>query len=120
MRPEILFPLFAPIAALKGVGPRLEPLLAKLAGPLVRDVLYLTPQNLIRREPVKTAQAAEGEEQTMVVTIEKHLKPGKVVIEFLPLIPKGLKRLEFMTLLQDRIETATTALVAEGRALLAR
>jgi 1-acyl-sn-glycerol-3-phosphate acyltransferase len=46
-------------------------------------------------------------------------RPGNVVIEFLPSIPTGLKRQEFMTLLQDRIETATTALVAEGRALLA-
>ena len=38
MRPEILFPLFAPIDTLKGVGPRVAPLLAKLAGPIVRDV----------------------------------------------------------------------------------
>ena len=31
MRPEILFPLYAPIASLKGVGPRVAPLLEKLA-----------------------------------------------------------------------------------------
>ena len=33
MRPEILFPLFAPVTSLKGVGPRVAPLLEKLAGP---------------------------------------------------------------------------------------
>ena len=33
MRPlEILFPLYAPITSLKGVGPRVAPLLEKLAG----------------------------------------------------------------------------------------
>ena len=32
MRPEILFPLFAPSASLKGVGPKLAPLLERLAG----------------------------------------------------------------------------------------
>ena len=49
MRPEILFPLFAPITSLKGVGPRVAPLLAHVAGPRVRDALFLSPQSLIRR-----------------------------------------------------------------------
>jgi 1-acyl-sn-glycerol-3-phosphate acyltransferase len=46
--------------------------------------------------------------------------PGKMVIEFLPPIPPGLKRREFMTALEAEIETATARLVAEGRASLAR
>jgi 1-acyl-sn-glycerol-3-phosphate acyltransferase len=45
---------------------------------------------------------------------------GTVVIEFLPAIPAGLPRREFMTTLEQRIETATAALVTEGEALLAR
>jgi ATP-dependent DNA helicase RecG len=77
MRPEILFPLFAPIGALKGVGPRVAPLLERVAGPLVRDVLFVAPQNLVRREVVKTAEAREGEEQTLLVTIDAHQKPGR-------------------------------------------
>src|SRR5580704_7973617 len=77
MRPEILFPLFAPITSLKGVGPRIAPLLEKVAGPLVRDVLFLTPQSLVHRTPVKAAQALHGEEQTFVVTIDAHLRPGR-------------------------------------------
>jgi ATP-dependent DNA helicase RecG len=60
MRPEILFPLFAPISALKGVGPRVAPLLEKVAGPLVRDVLFLTPQNLVRRQLTTAADAHGG------------------------------------------------------------
>jgi 1-acyl-sn-glycerol-3-phosphate acyltransferase len=46
-------------------------------------------------------------------------KSGRVVIEFLPPIPAGLKRSEFMAILQERTEAATAKLVAEGRALLA-
>src|ERR1700677_3013860 len=75
MRPEILFPLFAPITTLKGVGARVAPLLERVAGPRVRDVLFLAPQSLVRRRPAKTALATEGEVQTFEVTIESHQKP---------------------------------------------
>lgn len=42
--------------------------------------------------------------------------PGTIVIEFLPAIPPGLKRAEFMRILEERIETATAKLLAEGAA----
>ena len=45
-------------------------------------------------------------------------KPGRIVVEFLPAIPAGLKRADFMRTLQERTETATARLVAEGRELL--
>jgi 1-acyl-sn-glycerol-3-phosphate acyltransferase len=45
-------------------------------------------------------------------------KPGRVVLEFLEPIPAGLKRADFMRLLESRIETATAKLVTEGEALL--
>lgn len=45
--------------------------------------------------------------------------PGKIVIEFLPPIPAGLKRAEFMRELQGRIETATDKLLKEGQEILA-
>jgi 1-acyl-sn-glycerol-3-phosphate acyltransferase len=45
-------------------------------------------------------------------------KPGKIVIEFLPAIPVGLKRAEFMITLQDRIENGTHKLLAEGKQIL--
>ena len=77
MRPEVLFPLFAPISSLKGVGPRVAPMLEKVAGPLVRDVLFLPPQNLVRRQLTTAAEAHDGEEQTFVVMIEGHQRPGR-------------------------------------------
>ena len=75
MRPEILFPLYAPVKTLKGVGPRVAPLLEKLAGPIVRDVLFLAPHTVIRRRPATVATAVEGEVQTFQVEIDEHQKP---------------------------------------------
>lgn len=77
MRPEILFPLFAPTSTLKGVGPRVAPALEKVAGPIVRDVLFLPPSGFVRRPVTTVDQVREGEVQTLVVTVEKHQKPGR-------------------------------------------
>jgi 1-acyl-sn-glycerol-3-phosphate acyltransferase len=38
-------------------------------------------------------------------------KPGTITLQFLDVIPSGLKRGEFMSVLEERIETATTALL---------
>ncbi len=75
MRPEILFPLYAPVTTLKGVGSRVAPLLEKLAGPIVRDVLFLAPHSLVRRRPATVNTAIEGEVQTFTVEIDEHQKP---------------------------------------------
>ncbi len=69
MRPEILFPLYAPITSLKGVGPRVAPLLERVAGPLVRDVLWLQPHSVIRRTPAVISAAIDGEVMTFEVAI---------------------------------------------------
>ncbi|MBV9508801.1 MAG: ATP-dependent DNA helicase RecG [Caulobacteraceae bacterium] len=77
MRPEILFPLFAPIASLKGVGPKVEPLAIKLAGPLVRDLAFLGPQNLVHRPRTTADQAVEGTVATLIVAIDSHFPPER-------------------------------------------
>src|SRR5947209_4929756 len=77
MRPEILFPLFAPVSALKGVGPKIQPLVEKLAGPLVRDLLFLSPQGVIHRTITTAAHAREGEVQTLRVKIEAHFPSAR-------------------------------------------
>jgi 1-acyl-sn-glycerol-3-phosphate acyltransferase len=43
-------------------------------------------------------------------------RPGTVVVEFLPVIPPGLRASEFAQVLQQRIETATDRLIAEALA----
>ncbi len=77
MRPESLFPLFAPVTSLKGVGPRVAPSLERLAGPLVRDVLFMIPHSIVRRAPAKAATAIEGAVATFTVTIELHEPPTR-------------------------------------------
>ena len=77
MRPEILFPLFSPISTLKGVGARVAPLLEKVAGPIVRDVLFLSPSGYVVRTPTTVDQVREGEVQTFIVTVDQHQKPGR-------------------------------------------
>jgi ATP-dependent DNA helicase RecG len=77
MRPDVLFPLFAPIGSLKGVGPRVDPLLERIAGPRVRDVLFLAPQGLIHRTPATAATALDGAVQILDLTIESHQPPAR-------------------------------------------
>jgi ATP-dependent DNA helicase RecG len=77
MRPEILFPLFSPITSLKGVGERVAPLLERLAGPRVRDVIFLSPQGVILRPTSSIAEAGDGEICTLAVTIQSHQGSGR-------------------------------------------
>jgi ATP-dependent DNA helicase RecG len=77
MRPEILFPLFAPVTSLKGVGARIAPLVERVAGPIVRDVLFLKPQGLIVRQRSFAAEAVDGAIQTFEVEVDRHLKGAR-------------------------------------------
>ena len=45
-------------------------------------------------------------------------KSGRIVLQFLPPVPPGLGRRQFMRTLEERIESETTNLIREGRALL--
>ncbi len=82
MRPEILFPLFSPVSTLKGVGPKNEPLVQKLAGPLVRDVLFLGPQSLVHRTPTTVDSVVDGQVHTLIVDIEQHTKPPRMDVPY--------------------------------------
>ncbi|MDO9075818.1 MAG: ATP-dependent DNA helicase RecG [Brevundimonas sp.] len=77
MRPQILFPLFAEVSSLKGVGPKILPLVQKLAGPLVRDVAFLSPSGLIVRQPMTAVNAVEGQVGIFEVMIDRLFVPGK-------------------------------------------
>ena len=77
MRPQILFPLFAEVSTLKGVGPKVLPLVQKLAGPLVRDLLFLPPSGVVVRRPMTAIDAVEGQVGIFEVTIDRLILPGK-------------------------------------------
>ncbi|MBX3494405.1 MAG: ATP-dependent DNA helicase RecG, partial [Parvibaculum sp.] len=76
MRPDILFPLFAPARTLPGIGPRLEKLVEKLAGNKVVDLLWHLPSGLIdRRSRPKIAEVRDGEIATIEATVGLHVAP---------------------------------------------
>lgn len=76
MRPEVLFPLFAPIRSLPGIGPRLEKLVEKLTGPKVVDLCWHLPSGLVdRRKRPKIADLRDGEIVTVEVVVGLHIAP---------------------------------------------
>ncbi|OYX56905.1 MAG: ATP-dependent DNA helicase RecG [Brevundimonas subvibrioides] len=77
MRPQILFPLFAEVTSLKGVGTKVAPLIQKLAGPLVRDVLFLAPVGVITRRRTHAADAVEGEVGIFDVVVDRMIAPAR-------------------------------------------
>ena len=76
MRPEILFPLFAPLTSLPGVGPRFGKLIERLTGPAVADLLWHLPGGIIDRSYTpKIKEAPEGGIATIKLVVDAHLKP---------------------------------------------
>lgn len=78
MRPQILFPLFAEVSALKGVGAKVEPLITKVAGPLVRDLAFLAPTGIVHRRATTADEARDGEVVILDVVIDRHIRPHKI------------------------------------------
>ena len=85
LRPQILFPLFAAVTGLPGIGPRYAKLLESLAGPHLVDLLWHLPREIVdRRFSPKVAEAPEGRVVTLTVQVDAHFpssdrrKPYKV------------------------------------------
>ena len=77
MRPEILYPLFADISSLKGVGAKTYKLLSSLLeGTSLKDLLFHLPSNMIDRSyrPL-LKEAVPGRICTVRVKVIEHLAP---------------------------------------------
>lgn len=79
MRPAVLDPLFSPVSALPGVGPKLADLLARLLGResaddvRVIDLLFHAPSSLIdRRKQPGIALAPQGTIVTIKGRVDRH------------------------------------------------
>src|SRR5688572_9109045 len=76
MRPQVLFPLFAPVTRLAGVGPRIGELMARAAGDKIVDLLWHLPAGLVdRRHSPTVGDAKPGEIATLTVKVLKHEAP---------------------------------------------
>jgi len=81
MRPPVLNPLFAAVAALPGIGPKLEKLFARLLSrdhepPRIIDLLFHLPTGFVdRRNQPKLSQVRPDTVVTVAVTVERHRPP---------------------------------------------
>lgn len=77
MRPEILYPLFADIASLRGVGERAHKLLANLiGGSKIVNLLWHLPSGIIDRTySPKLINAIPGRICTITVRVVEHIAP---------------------------------------------
>jgi len=81
MRPAVLNPLFASLSALRGIGPKLEKLFAKLIGteaekPRIVDLLFHLPSGLVdRSNRPKLSEVEPGTVVTVAVTVDRHRPP---------------------------------------------
>ena len=76
MRPEVLFPLFAEIRTLSGVGPRIGAAIERLAGPRFVDLLWHLPTGIVdRRFSPPIASAPDKAIVTITVEVDRHVLP---------------------------------------------
>jgi ATP-dependent DNA helicase RecG len=75
-RPEALFPLFADLTSLAGVGPRIAQNMAQMAVTKPRDLLFTLPHSGIDRSPRKSVKnALLPDILTVEVEIGSHVPP---------------------------------------------
>ncbi len=81
MRPPVLNPLFAPLSALPGIGPKLEKLFQRLIGregepPRLIDLLFHLPTGFVdRRNQPKLSEVKPDTVVTVAVTVDRHRPP---------------------------------------------
>ena len=76
-RPPALFPLFAGVETLPGVGPRAAEAFAQMAITRVRDLVLTLPHSGIRRRPIaRLSDANPPEIVTVAVTVQRHSPPA--------------------------------------------
>ncbi|MEM6727275.1 MAG: ATP-dependent DNA helicase RecG [Pseudomonadota bacterium] len=77
-RPEILFPLYADLTTLPGIGPKTAQNLAALKIEKPRDLLFHLPHAVIDRRPVKSVKGAMlPATLTVEVKITRHRAPSR-------------------------------------------
>src|SRR5215213_1764943 len=79
MRPDLLNPLFAEVAGLKGVGPQLAKPLEKLALARVKDLAYHLPDRFVQRRAVAGLDEADVGEQIVIALTPREYRtsPGR-------------------------------------------
>jgi len=76
--PDLLAPLMEPQTALRGIGPRIAPLLARVTGGTrVLDLLFHLPESFVDRRLRPTIKSAvPGQVATLAVEVVRHEQPA--------------------------------------------
>ena len=78
MRPPILFPLFAETRTLAGIGPKLQKLIARVAGTKLVDLVFQLPTGVVDRSyRPSLADAETGRIATVLLNVLDHL-PSRI------------------------------------------
>lgn len=100
MRPPILFPLFADIQTLSGVGPKTRQLLKNLVGEKIVHLLYHLPTSLIDRRAMPALnRAPDGSVITAVVQVDGYIPPHRAHDKSLPFKVRCYNETGFLNLI---------------------
>ncbi|MDY6407694.1 MAG: ATP-dependent DNA helicase RecG [Pseudomonadota bacterium] len=76
MRPDILSPLFLPVTAVSGVGPKLGKLVSRFCGENIVDVLWHLPSGIIYRPVISAPEQIKiGMYATLFISVLAHQTP---------------------------------------------
>ncbi len=79
MRPEILFPLFAPVRSLPGVGPKIGQLIASFAGETLAALCRHLPSGVIDWSfRPKISELQGGRRATLDLIVDRHTPPPPI------------------------------------------
>lgn len=83
MRPNLLFPLFAPLTSLRGIGPRMAPLYTRLCGEHVVGLLWHLPAGVVDRSYAPSLKYADRDRvATLTLTIIEHSPPKRAKLPY--------------------------------------
>ncbi len=83
MRPSVLFPLFADISTLRGVGPRMAERYKRLCGQHIIDLLFHLPSGVIDRSYSPKLKCADRDRiATLILNIVEHAPPKKRTLPY--------------------------------------
>ena len=72
-----LRPLFRNVSAIKGIGPKTLPLIERVAGPYLRDVLFHQPLRFITRQVIDNRADLENDQNAILAVVPQNIQRGR-------------------------------------------
>ncbi|PIR39093.1 MAG: ATP-dependent DNA helicase RecG [Alphaproteobacteria bacterium CG11_big_fil_rev_8_21_14_0_20_39_49] len=99
MRPNILFPLFADVSNLAGIGSKTRSVFKRIIGDKVIDILYHYPKSAVdRRYMPSVRDMKEGDVVTVVIKVDAHIPPARAYDKNSPYKVRCYNETGFVTL----------------------